>query len=83
MDEVNVRRESTKDRAVIRILIVETFSAAYGTGDLEADLVERLREQTAFGSNISLGSTKNGITRNRAEGKPTQRSSPHNQRSIP
>ncbi len=54
MSNITIRRESTEDYAAIRALIVETFSAAYGSGNLEADLVERLRAQTAFGANISL-----------------------------
>ena len=61
MGEITVRRERPKDRAAIRSLIVETFSAAYSTGDLEADLVERLREQTAFGANISLVALQNDL----------------------
>ena len=52
MEHLIIRGETPEDYGAIRSLIVETFRAAYGTGDprREADLaVERLRDQSAFG----------------------------------
>ena len=43
MEDLIIRGETPEDYGAIRSLIVETFRAAYGTGDLEADRVERLR----------------------------------------
>jgi putative acetyltransferase len=56
--EMTIRGETSDDFAAIRALIVETFSAAYGSGDVEADLVERLRAQAEFGPTISLVATR-------------------------
>ncbi len=61
MGEMTIRRETPNDFAAIRGLIVETFGAAYGTGDIEADLVERLRAQAGFGPNISLVALQNDL----------------------
>ena len=61
MEDLIIRGETPEDYGAIRSLIVETFRAAYGTGDLEADLVERLRDQSAFGVNISLVALQNDL----------------------
>ena len=61
MEDLIIRGETPEDYGAIRSLIVETFRAAYGTGDLEADLVERLRDQSAFGVNISLVALQNNL----------------------
>lgn len=49
MEHLVIRGETPEDYGAIRSLIVETFRAAYGTGALEADLIEMLRDQSAFG----------------------------------
>jgi putative acetyltransferase len=38
-----IRSEETRDHGQIREMIIAAFAAAYGTGELEADLVESLR----------------------------------------
>ena len=49
-----IRAERPSDHTAIRDLIVQVFHETYGSGEEEAVLVERLREDPAWGPNVGL-----------------------------
>jgi putative acetyltransferase len=54
MNDISIRTEAASDFGAVRDLICKVFHETYGTGDVEATLVEKLREQPENGPNVSL-----------------------------
>lgn len=54
MNEILIRPEISADHGAVRDLIVTVFTETYGSGEVEAALVEQLRQRSEQGVNISL-----------------------------
>ena len=54
MKRVTIRPERLEDYNAIRTLIVEVFSETYGSGEAEANIVEKLRSDPGDGPVLSL-----------------------------
>lgn len=57
MPDLIIRPESAGDHPAIRALTIEVFTEAFGSGEAEATLVEKLRGQEDFDPNLSLVAT--------------------------
>ncbi len=56
-----IRPEQPGDYAQIREMTIPAFKAAYGTGEPEADLIERLRQQPDYDPTLSLVAVREGL----------------------